>query len=293
MSQANVTLYAYLNITNPMVAWEVAIGRIRSACDISREQFGVSVWSYSLLRKFSTVGAGRRFINEILLESVRQQTHPLAVSRLAGIYFFESEGDAHSALDRWKMPERKPFISEVSFSANNLTRVDSEWITSYLGSEKRNWMEDYWQGKTLGVRPLTEVLASGVGMVRNRELRVEAYKRVANLWPHSTPLLSMACSAFCEERLENIGLMKPALIAGSDVVIGRHYIYIGDLEKNQEKIVRAVDASKKRGELPPATIPGDGKTFFTLPDMSCMNFDFKEAAAASLLKSVHDASCDV
>lgn len=140
MTQSNVTLYAYLNITNPMVAWEVAIGRIRSACDTTREQFGVSVWSYSLLRKFSIEGANRRFINELLLESVRQRAHPQAVSRLAGIYFFESESDAHSALDRWRMPERKPFISEVSFSANNLTRVDSEWITSYLGSEERNWM---------------------------------------------------------------------------------------------------------------------------------------------------------
>jgi hypothetical protein len=191
------------------------------------------------------------------------------------------------------MPERKRFISEVSFSANSLTRVDSEWITSYLGSKERNWMEDYWQGKTLGVRPLTEVLASGIGMVRNRVLRVEAYKRVANLWPHSTPLLSMACSAFCEEQLEDIGLTKPALTADNGVVRGMHYIYIGDLEKNQEKIVRAVDACKRRGELPPATIPNDGKTFFTLPDMSHMNFEFKEATAASLLKSVHDASFDV
>lgn len=276
-----------------MVAWEVAIGRIRSACDTTQEQFGVSVWSYSLLRKFSAEGASRRFINELLLESARQRTNPLAVSRLAGVYFFESENDAHNALDRWGMLKRKPFISEVSFSANNLTRVDSEWITSYLGSEDRNWMEEYWQGKTLGVRPLTEVLASGIGAVRNRELRIEAYKRVANLWPQSPPLLSMACCAFCEEQLEDIGLAKPALIASNGVISGEHCIYIGDLEKNQEKIVQAMEACKRRGELPPATIPNDGKTLFALPDMSHMNFEFKEAVAASLLRSVHDASCDV
>lgn len=292
MSQSNVTLYAYLNITNPMVAWEVAIGRIRSACDTTREQFGVSVWSYSLLRRFSKEGKSPRFINELLLEATRQKTHPRAVSRLAGIYFFESERDAHNAVDRWGMPERKPFISEVSFSANHLTMVDSEWITSYLGSEERHWMEDYWQGKTLGLRPLTEVLASGIGMVRNNELRVEAYKRVASLWPQSTPLLSMACCAFCEEQLEDIGLSKPALMASNGVISGKHFIYIGDLEKNQEKIVRAVEASKQRGELPPATIPNDGQTFFALPDMTHMNFEFEEVVAASVLKSIHDAAND-
>ena len=29
----NITLWAFLNIENPIVAWEVAIGRIRSSCD--------------------------------------------------------------------------------------------------------------------------------------------------------------------------------------------------------------------------------------------------------------------
>lgn len=288
MPKSNITLYAYFNINNPMVAWEVAIGRIRSSCDTTCEQFGISVWSYSLLRKFSTEGTNRRFINELLLESVRQATNPLAVSRLAGVYFFEREKDAFSALDRWGLTRHKPFISEVDFSANKLTKVDSEWITTYLGSEKQNWMEDYWQGKTLGIHPLTEVLASGIGMICNKNLRIEAYKRVSNRWPDSTPLLAMACCAFAEEQFEDIALVKPALIADNGVVRGTHYINISDLKKN-EKIVHAVNVCKNRGELPPATIPNDGQTFFTLPNMSCLDFEFKEAMAASLLKSVHNA----
>jgi hypothetical protein len=67
----NLILFAYLNIENPMVAWEVGIGRIRSSSDRPRDGFGVSVWAYSLLRRYAANGLDQRFRNEILLEAVR------------------------------------------------------------------------------------------------------------------------------------------------------------------------------------------------------------------------------
>jgi hypothetical protein len=100
----NLTLFAYLNIANPMVAWEVAVGRIRSSSDRPRDTFGVSVWSYSLLRRYTTKGLDQRFRNELLLEAVRQQVHPDACSGLKDLYFFESEYDAHAALEQWGLP---------------------------------------------------------------------------------------------------------------------------------------------------------------------------------------------
>ena len=33
INDKNITLYAFLNIDNPMVAWEVAIGRVKSIND--------------------------------------------------------------------------------------------------------------------------------------------------------------------------------------------------------------------------------------------------------------------
>jgi hypothetical protein len=45
LESENLELWAYLNIDNPVVAWEIAIGRIRSACDINK--FAVSSWFYN------------------------------------------------------------------------------------------------------------------------------------------------------------------------------------------------------------------------------------------------------
>jgi hypothetical protein len=82
-----IRLYAYLNIANPMVAWEVAIGRIKSSCDISKNAFGTSIWAYSLLRKLAINGMDRRFHNELKLEAIRQKMNNHLVSRLTGVYF--------------------------------------------------------------------------------------------------------------------------------------------------------------------------------------------------------------
>lgn len=288
----NLTLFAYLNIANPMVAWEVAIGRVRSSSDRPREEFGVSVWAYSLLRRYATKGFDLRFRNELLLEAVRQQVHPDACSRLEDLYFFESEYDAHAALERWGLPNRRSLISPVSFSAERLTKVDSEWITSYLASEEREWMPHYWDGRTLGVRPLTEVLGCGIGFVRNRELRLRAYRSIIERWPTSTPLLSMACCAFAEYGLEDIAIVRPAITSIDAGVQGSHFIDLRDLKLHEDKVIAALDACNRRGEVPPMIVPDDGESFFKLPDLTWMDFTLKDKESSQTLSRIHDAGME-
>jgi hypothetical protein len=108
-------LFAYLDITHPMVAWEVAIGRIQSAGETKNDSFSVSLWAYSLLQSYVRQQQPIRSANELRLEAVRLQYHPTHVSRLRGLYFFKSKEDASVALDRWCMPQKKQFISEVEF----------------------------------------------------------------------------------------------------------------------------------------------------------------------------------
>ena len=288
----NSTLYAYLDIRNPLVAWEVAIGRVRSVSDVTRESFGVSTWTYSLLKKYATEGLDRRFINELMLESVRQSLRAPECSRLSDLYFFCSESDAYAALERWGLNNYRSFVSAVNFSSSQLTKVDSEWITSYLQSENTDWMPAYWQGKTLGVKPLTEVLARGIGKVMSKELRHRAYESIIQRWPTSTPLLGMACCAFAEHGLEDIALVRPAIVESDGKIKGSYFIDIRDLDLHQKKIISALDACKERGEIPLMIVPDDENSFFRFPDFSNMAFTFNNKSAAAKLKSVHSRAAD-
>lgn len=284
----NETLYAYLNINHPMVAWEVAIGRIRSACDLGMEakNFGISLWQYNLLRRAKD-GASKRFLNELKLEKTRQKHAPNSVSRLRGVYFFESENDAHAAIERWGIPQNKKFITAVNFSANKTTRVDSEWITSYLLSDESDWMQRYWSGETLGQKPLTEVLASGIGIVQNTALREAAYRSILEATPEATPLLGMAACAFKHARLETIAQTVPGVIKVAEGVKIDFYIHIDDLKKNENLIIESIDACKRLGEMPPMVLPSDPEVFFRLPDNRDSGFVFTEAAIGKLYEEVH------
>lgn len=287
----NKTLFAYLNINHPMVAWEVAIGRIRSACDLDlgQQSFGISLWQYNLLRKYSGEGLSKRFENELLLESVRQKNFHSSVPRLRGVYFFESERDAHAAVERWGVPGNRRFITAVNFSASKTTHVDSEWITSYLNTDENDWMNRYWRGETLGESPLTEVLASGIGIVQNMNLRQEAYAQIMKLFPNSTPLLAMACCSFKHARLESIAQVVPGIIRDKSGIEVSFHIYMGDLDHRQVEIQNALSVCKARNEMPPMIQPSDPNVFFNLPDLMKDRFRLDDTRVVKLCGEVHES----
>jgi len=219
-------LFAYLDIDHPMVAWEVAIGRLQSEIETTRDKFGVSLWAYSILQSYVSGRQVKRFANELRLERARTLRHPHCVSRLRGMYFFKSEEDAKAAVERWGMPQKSKYISAVQVSPSAMTEVDSEWITSNLASSNaKAWMDSYWSGSTAGTRPLTEILVVGKGRVLNKELRADAYKRIYSLWPTSTPLLAAACCAFDRCQLDDVAVVKPGLVSDGSRIIGNFYIY--------------------------------------------------------------------
>jgi len=285
----NVKLFAYFNIDHPLVAWEVAIGRIKSSCDDNIDDFAVSLWQYNLLYKYAKNGMNKKLINELKLEAIRQKKYPHCISRLKGVYFFESERDAYIALDRWGMSEKKKYISEVCFSANNITKVDSEWITSCLLSENDSWMELYWNGAIYGERPLVEILASGIGVVQNYELRHLAFRKIMEEWPLSTPLLSMACCAFAEKKVETIAQVKPVLTKKGDMIVGSYFVYMDDLKKRENEIMEALELSKGKNEVPPMIVPNDGVSFFKLLDLGDYSFQLNFNGASALFDIIHSS----
>ena len=238
------------------------------------DRFGVSVWQYSLLRNYALNGLDQRFLNELRLEKVRQKSFPKQVSRLQGLYFFESEEFANLAIDRWNMPEMKKYISKVNVSYSELTRVDSEWITFNLASSNNEkWIYDYWKGETYGIHPLTEILVNGMGIVQNHDLRIEAYKRIYNSFPESTLLLASSICGFAIYNLLELALTRPAILYKDHKLIGEHYIYMKEFDSNEKEIAEAIDICRKRNELPSFIMPEDRDAIFRLPDFSGYNFE--------------------
>ncbi len=283
----NLKLFAYLNIEHPMVAWEVAIGRVKSSCDNNSTNFGISLWQYNLLKKYSKFGDAKKFISELKLERIRQKKFQHHISRLRGLYFFESEEDASAAIVRWNIPHRKKYISEVYFSANAVTKVDSEWVTWNLMSENTDWMERYWSGEVYGNTPLYELLGSGIGVVQNMELRAQAYKNILEWWPTSTPLLASACCAFKYKNMEEVALVRPTLTKESDRIVGSYYINMNDFNDRENEIVSALELCNQHQETPPIVPSDNPEVFFSIPNLLTENFEFKDSEAQSLYEDVH------
>lgn len=283
----NKKLYAYVNIDHPMVAWEVAIGRIKSICDDQDDDFGVSLWFYSLMQKYVKDPLSNCVNNEFKLELIRKNEFPNQVSRLRGVYFFESREMANIALDRWGLSKNKKYVTEIDFFGNNYSYVDSEWITDYLESDNDDWMRKYWGGETLGVKPLTEILASGIGIIIDKNLRMQAYNKIIDKWPTSSLLLNACMAAFAEKNMEKIGQSIPAIVNESGVLKGKFYINMNDMNNRETEVVEALELARKKGMSLPIIMPQDPTKIFSLCDWSHLNFDFSNSEALQSFNKVH------
>lgn len=283
----NKVLYAYVNIDHPMVAWEVAIGRIKSICDGQDSDFGVSLWFYSLIQKYIKDPDASRVNNEFKLENIRQQHFPNQVSRLRGVYFFESKEMANIALKRWGLNHHKKYVTKVNFSGNNYSYVDSEWITDYLHGDDDEWMHKYWSGETLGIKPLTEVLASGIGIILDNDFRIKAYEKIISQWPTTSILLNACMAGFSEKKMEKIGQAIPAIVNESGVLKGKYYINMHDFNNREAEIVEALEEARSKGMNRPWIAPNDPTKIFSVCDWSHLNFEFSNGEAVTTFDRVH------
>lgn len=289
MDNTGITLYAFLDIRLPFTAWEVAIGRVQSPCEIEPFEFGVSLFYYKRIKAFAQ-NRSILFSQEFRMEKLRRHSFPSKVSRLRGLYFFETEDDARVAMNHWGWAELEPYLSKVTFFPTALSRHDSEWISNnFMSNPDEEWMRQYWTGATEGVRPIKEVLALGTGIVENKDLRIQAYKRVLEVWPTSTPLLAAACCAFAAG-FRDVATSKPALTTKQGKIIGSFYIDMRQFDSNQAAIISAVKDCQERGEFPPIQLPADQTKFCTLPDMRSQRFELESAELAKELSKLINAT---
>lgn len=276
-------LFAYLNIDDPLVAWEVAIGRLRSVGDPGPDNHAnfISLFLSSKLRESFALSRPRWLKRELVLEKSRIERHPHAVSRLRGVYMFTSMEDALRALSEWRIPGwRKDYISEVRFSAEQLTVADTEWITEDLFSSDIAWMDSYWSGAAKRKNPLFEALGIGIGQIQNHALRERAYQTAIQNWPGSRNLLQRAMYGFCEAQMEAIAQVRAFMTARKDRLILDHCIYMEDFTQENARLREVLMSAQQRGDFPTAPPPENQY----LPDLAEKQLEIALPALLQLLR---------
>lgn len=124
--------YAYLNITDPLIAWLVYRGELVSAERIYPS--ALSVWATRYLQDAEETQPSDRYAAELVIEQIRVTNYPEAVSRLRGLYVFPDRISALEAASRWNGPFRPEFLVELGIRpGSRMSRHDAEWITTRLG----------------------------------------------------------------------------------------------------------------------------------------------------------------
>ena len=178
MAHVDFEGYVYLNIDNPMVAWNTVRGNYCSpACLQPNEPRPLISFNMAGLMASHS---GERLKSEVAIEQVRLEHYPEEVSRLSGFFVFD---DVESVSELWMDQDwgghfRDEFLTDIGVSADRRTRVDARWITKIMDSECKlvNGAEElihkYWAGESHpGTNPIWENLVEGWTTVWGTELR--------------------------------------------------------------------------------------------------------------------------
>ena len=266
-----------------MVRWEVAARRIRSCCDRTSPEGIVSSWHYGILRSYALAGLDEFILDEFRLEEIRAEHYPHCVSRLTGLYFFESRETAFTAIDRWGIDsELKEYVTPVNFSASNATRVDSEWITRFKGQgvKSTDWIHAYWRGESYGDNRLTEVLASGIGLIDDSQFALKCFRDINALSPVMAKLLMLGIVAM-HSGYPDLVQAIPIINRDGNKISGNYYLDARELRATttinwDDAHARAFEAGFRFGNLPNLEIPND----IEFPDFG-MKFDFEFSTEAT------------
>jgi hypothetical protein len=192
--------FAYVNIDNPMAAWNVVRSSLYSpSCLPQSEQPGALSFSMAdLLRD----GNAARAVAEFRLEDLRRRHFPDAVSRITGIFLFD---DMYSAAQvwsgAWSGHFTSDYLTDVGVSAARSSRHDATWITMMRNNENilvNGWeamAESYWSGEPASNQPIWERVIEGWITIWGVDLKTRALEEIRKYWPRSLPLLEISANS--------------------------------------------------------------------------------------------------
>ncbi|MDM3526775.1 MULTISPECIES: hypothetical protein [Citrobacter] len=295
-------LFAVLNIDHLMVAWEVAIGRITTitATDANGAPFPTpSLWLYNSIHTGKRQNRYDDFMSEYQIEYFRHQNHQQAPSRLTGAFFFETYEEAVSACKYWEWDSYIDYISEIEFTAFNIGKYDSNWITNKIRAcqppERKNFIDKYFSHDIEPAGPLWEIIADGHGKILNTSLRKKAYNKILEKQPSSTPLLAMAMSCYDSNPQKYANLLRtiPFITKHSGKYIGQFIINMSQFDAEQNDIaeicVKYINRwktvhIKKIGRPLTIKLPSDKDKFFSILDLRDYNFEIDTEILDGIIK---------
>jgi hypothetical protein len=280
--------WAYLNIQNPLCAWNTYRGALISPLS---EQGFVSVWFASAL----AAEKPGKVTNELLLETCREELFPDRVSRLRGLYCFPTVVAADRAAHAWGGHFRADNLVELdlTLAAPKRDRLDSNWLTyapcNDMGVfEDYCWMKSYWAGDPFPDKePIWEILVEGRMIVLGTSIRERAYQLMKRHLPSSLGILEIARQAEWIE--SDLGNVCSFLRVSGDIAHLEFYMNWKDAD-NRDFIAR-LEALHAGGhpinhdDLAPHLFKGE---FGQLPDLRPFGFS-RSVNALAMLDLRHDS----
>jgi len=274
-------VWCFLNISDPLVAWETYRGVLISPdCYVVEKHPSISFWQLRFLKNISSIQS----INELKLETIRQLYYPQKVSRFRGFYYFDNQSTALKAANLWGIDYFNIFcLTEVGIDPNSIySKLDSNWITLYANkiNDNDNWMHSYWKGDPCPDfdEPIWELLIITRGLIYNNELRMRAYESIKNNNPMTIlPMLEQArLAAYLNS---DLGHGSPYIIKQNETKYTVKYIMDMQDANNEEYLRRLKNYVKNSENHKNINFKDlsliDKYNVFSVPDLRVKQFEFE------------------
>lgn len=193
--------FAYINIDNPMAAWNVVRSNFYSPSRLPHsERPGALNFSMADLLRSENIA---RAAAEFRLEYFRRTHFSDSVSRLTGIFVFDDIDSAAQVWenDAWSGHFNPNYLTDVGVSADSSSRLDANWIT--MMRDQNNILVEgwetmaarYWSGEPASHQPIWERIIEGWVTIWGLDLKTRALEEIQKFWPQSLPLLAIAANS--------------------------------------------------------------------------------------------------
>lgn len=236
-------VFAFLDLEHPAVAWAVMRGMLVSAAHTAAEPGFVSFMQAGMI----LAGNNTRIFNEAVIELWRGKFYPDCISRMRGIYFFETRSAAEARIGDHDWPSY--FIAEnlIEFELltnGPITKADANWITfanldatGRITLKELDWISQYWQGVPRCGEPTWEILANGVALVLDEAKRRNSETYLKELFPRS--YIPMLMARIASEVGTRGGQIHPFLLRADDETVRLVYLS-SDAEFHDLEIIKAM-----------------------------------------------------
>ncbi|SDF92114.1 hypothetical protein [Alloyangia pacifica] len=265
--------FVYIQIDNPMVAWNVVRSNFYSPSHLpqSERRGALSFGTSNLFRN----GNASRATAEFRLEDFRRRHFSGAASRLTGIFVFDDIDSAAQVWDdvAWSGHFNPDYLTDVGVSADQSSRLDAVWITMMRDDKNilvDGWeamAERYWSGEPASSQPIWERIIEGSITIWGRDLKERALEEIQEFWPQSLSLLEIAANSAAIGSCD--GAIVPYATRKGDLLDIRYYLRMVDT-KDAAFIDRLENFLRVGGERVCRLVPAGDR--WISPDFSCYSF---------------------